>query len=188
MNMNDTRIIVSDETLQALKGTQLLVDTSLIIDISHHPAEFEPFFEQLEEVNCALVTIRDVRLEFLSKVKSTEQFKKNRDLIRRIILAYIDVETADMFNNNAFLFEFAKQSSKFSSVDFLLAKALQQPGLRLITSNHSDFTTRLFDVDHVITGVFENSIRSYGVYKLSENKYQAEVREDLRIYRKNHPQ
>jgi hypothetical protein len=130
----------------------------------------------------------EVRLEFISSNRSIKEFQTKRDFISKTIKVTVPASPDDIRADNIFLYLFGRQSAKFNAIDYLQARVLRQrPTFKLITANHTDFTSKLFDIESVINFITADTIITFGICSFSSNKYLKALKDAMREYKSAKP-
>ncbi|HLC49368.1 MAG TPA: hypothetical protein VJI96_03225 [Candidatus Andersenbacteria bacterium] len=182
MKTKKREILLTNQTLSNLQNKWLLLDTDVFIDASNFAEEFNYFFTKLKDANCTLTTISSVVVEFLRGAKSITDMSNKRAYIESIASI---LPTGEMASDKGamdliepqFLVAYGKSGKSVSYTDYLLAKTIKNYGDRmyLITGNHQDFPTSIFDRKHVLSVGHEFEVKTYGILQFNEDKYKLKM-------------
>lgn len=134
--------------------------------------------EELTRCNCDITAIGAVRLEFLSKSRSKEELAKKLAFYNSALTSseMTNRTFEHLFNDPALIYAFGKQANSFKAIDFMITAALKRYATKtlVLTNDHNDFTTQLFDLQDLIPlAPAQGSIIPFGLYSFSEEKYAA---------------
>lgn len=140
------------------------MDTNLLIDEYSHVDNYKEFLDALQKANVKLVSLEFVKFEFVrSKTidvvrRKEEHFSK---LISKILLLDEEVEKAVI----PVMEEYKQYMEGLPLTDLVLGACLKRySGLYLLTRDHTDFPTTVFDRLHIFNIEGIRDIRTYGVY------------------------
>jgi len=167
------KYIIGDGSSALIKAKPLLLDTNFVIDTIIFNKESVDLIEQLRTLKCDLITTRAVLVETLGGTKDFDYINakiKHLELLfqkpfEQIVKLPIEREMPDSDD----VLKFSRQCNKFDTTDFelyLTLKKYQHTGIMLITRNHTDFTSALFDRNGYITLFSNKEIKTYGLYSV----------------------
>lgn len=182
MKTKKREVLLTKQTLSNLKHTWLLLDTDVFIDASIFAEEFNYIFTKLKDSDCTLTTISSVVVEFLRGAKSITDMSNKRAYLESIATI---LPTGEMAGDKGamdliepqFLVAYGKSGKSVSYTDYLLAKTIKNYGERmyLITGNHQDFPTSIFDRKHIISIGHEFEVKTYGIFQFNKDKYNSKM-------------
>lgn len=147
-----------------LKNTTFLLDTNFFIDSYSHPAEFQKFITSLKKANIELVSTSFVKFEFV-RSKTIDVVHKKLRYFEEIVATLLpfDSETENLILS---IFEEYKQFMEgVPFVDLILGAYLKRyKNLYLLTRDHLDFPTTIFDRIQIFNVELVREIKPYGVY------------------------
>jgi rRNA-processing protein FCF1 len=164
--------IIHPDTEELLKNSTILIDTNFIMDAWMFKVEFADLLAKIYQLECDIVSIRSVLIEFLGGTKDEEYLKAKINFLELIFGKAIDQSFRTLpanrtFPNNEDFLAFSRQANKFGSVDFELFLNLAKyktPNFYLLTRNHGDFTANLFERKGFITLFGAKEVRTYCLY------------------------
>lgn len=148
----------------SLNNSTLLLDTNFFIDAFSKPKDFGEFIASLRTANVALVCCSIVRFEFTRSQHPDVLRKKIKyfdDLVENLLP--IDRKTEGLIFE--VMFEYKDAIIGVSVADVILAALLKRyRKLRLLTRNHSDFPTSVFQREEIFNIQSTRDIKTYAVY------------------------
>jgi len=170
--------LLRPDTVSEISGSAIILDTNTFVEGYSHPSEFAILLDELTHADCALTTIEPVRIEFLSKNRSIQELSTKAQFYEET-LTYPELPTRTFeaqLQEYSLLYAFGKQSQAFKAVDYMIAAAMKKytSHVLLLTNDHHDFTTQLFDLRMLIPLMpAQGCVISFGLYAFSEDKYAA---------------
>lgn len=174
------------EHLQRLRPNiqlkHLLVDTNFLIDVYKNPTVFEEILSFFLEEKIVLATIFPVVAEFLRGISILKDYRKKKEYLDSIIQITLPIGPKiqeDILRG--IIPAYREKGGLLSITDFLLAGVLmyyKNSPLILLTRNHRDFPTTIFDRIDVLPVEYEYEIQTFGFYRFSDSKFK-KVLEDL---------
>ncbi len=159
-----------------IRDKTIFLDTNVLVEGFRNPEAFSGLLEELTYHGCDLTAIGAVRLEFLSKNRSREELAKKLAFYNSALTSpeMTNRTFEHLFDDTALMYAFGRQANAFKAVDFMITAALKKYSAKtlVLTNDHHDFTTQLFDLEELIpleqpTG----GIVPFGLYSFSEDKY-----------------
>lgn len=160
------------EIQNLLSNKFLFLDTTFFFDAYPNPTLFVNLLRILKASQTEVVTIPLVRLEFLKGSDLIRDFELKNKFINEIVDAVIPVDPQVIKDLEQVSIVYRKDSSHLSVTDAMLAAFLKRynPSF-LLTRNHKDFPTSLFDRKILIPIEYEKEVQVHGVYQLNVGKY-----------------
>lgn len=170
--------MIDQSLLKKIKKKTILVDTNLLLYYLRYKQEYYPLLEGFETNDISLVTISPVKIEYYKGTNTNSQLKAKRELYRKTFdMTYpiLDDIVKETFKISLAYRDLAKSAS---STDLLLAGTLKRFGSKLIllTRNHKDFPTTIFNRVGIINIELERSIHSYSLIQFSQTKYEKRIK------------
>lgn len=177
------KLAVSEQFIGNLKSRFLILDTNVFIDASKPEgrAAFADFFTRLHSGGCLVVTITAVAIEFLKGARNFTEMRQLKDYLETVCNGVLILHEERDAANQSFIepelvLSYGERARLVSYTDYLLAKALKKyKTAALLTSNHKDFPTSVFDREEMVILHKEADVTSYGVYRFSEKKYSGRM-------------
>jgi len=169
--------LLTTKILNTIGTKSLLIDTNFLIDALRHSDEFRSLIDVLKNKEVKLSTSEFVLLEFFKGIDTKQHFVFKKNLYEKLSVIIHSSNEEFFANTSDMLFVYRKQGMSLDATDLYLSgmlKKLQKESL-LLTRNHSDFPTTLFDRVGVINVELETTILSYSLLKFSREKYSLAV-------------
>lgn len=168
--------LLRPDTLKEISHKTIILDTNALVEGYSSPIEFAVLLGELADAGCGLTTIGAVRVEFISKNRGKQELAKKLDFYREA-LTYPEIPNRTFeaqLNESSLQYAFGIQAQSFKAVDFMITAVLKKysSSCLLLTNDHHDFTTGLFDLKMIIPLMPERGcVVSFGLYEFSEEKY-----------------
>lgn len=148
-----------------LENGDLLVDTNFFIDSFHNPNNFAEFISTLKKGNVEIVTTSFVKYEFL-KSKTIDVVRRKEIFFNELVGVVLPLDSETEKQIVGLIEEYKQYMEGVSLVDLILGAFLKRYGnkLFLLTRDHKDFPTNVFDRMHVFNIDGIRDIKTYGVY------------------------
>src|SRR3990172_8649951 len=160
----------SHQIPKPLSNSTFLLDTNFFIDSYSRIEDFEGLVTEFKSNNIVLTSINLVKYEFI-RSKTIDVVKKKEKYFNEIVSVVLP------FDNQAeqYIVGIIEQYRQFmegvSLTDLLLAACLKRyHGLYLLTRDHHDFPTTIFDRIHIFNIESAIDIKTYGVYTYKPDK------------------
>lgn len=153
----------------------VFLDTNVFIDAYNNPELFRKEFDNLKDNGHVLLTLNTVALEFLKGSRSIQEYKKKQEFMNNIIemIFSFTKDAEDMALKLAIIFQ--SPGGNTAITDFYLGAILmkfQSLGSScVLTKNHKDFPTTIFDRLSLLTIQGEKDVQVFGYYKFNRSKY-----------------
>lgn len=179
--------------LQEIKGKYVLLDAGIIMMLIRSSLVLEEFTRVfISELGCILVTIPSVAIEFINGAArdndirgfkiNGERLSYSLEFLQRLVSQELPItnERANCVKILSIINSYAlcdnsefnqKQMPKPSFVDLTIGAMTFQKDLILVTLNHHDFPTYLYDRLALYSFAENNLVNTIGFYKISESKY-----------------
>ncbi|HUC90128.1 MAG TPA: PIN domain-containing protein [Patescibacteria group bacterium] len=168
--------LLSTDAIDNIRESTVILDANAFVNGYSYPTEFSALLGELIGADCTLTTIEAVRIEFLSKNRSTQELAKKIDFYQET-LTYPELPTITFgteLQEPSLLFAFGRQAHAFKAVDFMIAAAMKKYAAKvlLLTNDHHDFTPQLFDLKALLPFTpAVGGVVPFGLYGFSEEKY-----------------
>lgn len=168
--------LLRPDVLEEIQGRSIILDTNAFVEGYSNPSEFSALLDELAQEECNVTTIDAVRIEFLSKNRSTQELHKKVAFYQQV-LTYPELPTRTFepqLHEASLLYAFGRQAQAFKAVDFMIAAAMKKysGNTLLLTNDHHDFTSQLFDLKMLIPLMpSQGCVITLGLYAFSEEKY-----------------
>lgn len=160
----------------SLKHATFLLDTNFLIDAYSKPQQFGEFIANLKGLDIALVSINFVKYEFI-RSKTINVVKQKLIYFEEKVETVLPVDITTEKLVPGLIEEYKQFIEGVSVVDLLLGACIKRyKSLKLLTRNHSDFPTKIYNREHIFTIELENDVKSYGIYSY---KPEADVLEEF---------
>lgn len=168
------KILYDPKLLSDLSGKFIFVDTNIFISVLNFPEEMGQLFKELKSADCSLITIPQVLFEFTRGSDNLDLFNKRQKFIQDLASIYPIERHFEEERAAVIVLQRILGSSSYT--DFLLSLALCKfSDSYVISENHKDFPLQIFNREFVITVDTDKEIRNYGLYKLSQEKFEREA-------------
>jgi hypothetical protein len=163
-------------TLDLSKET-LLVDSTALIDAAKSD-EFLKLLQEISSGGCILVTIPSVVYEYTRTADTITEYNKRLDFISELGIVVLNrlEETAE--KHQVFAVAYNKSLNRKekgpSYTDALLCTtvyAYKHKNMMLLTANHKDIPSSIFDRTEFITIDISGDLRVEAIYKFSPTKF-----------------
>ena len=181
-----TSIIHSPELIESLKNTNLVVDSTAIIDASRN-SDFLKFLQELSSVDCVLVATPSVIYEILRFAKTEEKQAELKELLNDLNIQMSNgiEEEALKRDNLPFISAYINSvlgnknrekgpSFTDSLLCFLLYK-YRHTKIKLLTKNYLDIPPAIFDREEIIAYESSNQITTHAIYSLNEKRAERAI-------------
>lgn len=155
----------------SLNNSTLLLDTNFFIDAFSKPKDFVGLITSLKAANVALVCSSIIKFEF-TRSQNLDVLQKKIKYFDGLVenLLPIDRQTEELISE--VMSEYKDAIIGVSVADVILAAFLKRyRKLRLLTRNHSDFPTSVFQREEIFNIRSTRDIKTYAVYS-----YKPEVK------------
>lgn len=162
------------EIQNLLSNKFLFLDTTFFFDAYPNPTLFVDLLRILKASRTEIVTIPLVRLEFLKGSDLIKDFELKNKFINEIVDAVIPSDPQVIKDLEQISIIYRRDSSHLSVTDAMLAASLKRyhPNQSfLLTRNHKDFPTSLFDRKILVPIEYEKEVQVHGIYQLNVGKY-----------------
>lgn len=167
------KLLYDPKLVSRCKNKWLFLDADVIIDALNYE-ELLNLLRTLKETEAELLTIQSVFFEFMRGTQSIEAFNANINFFENLVTVYqIENRNAKLDGLEDFIVVMARIGGNKSYADFLLAACLYlfKNEALVRTGNNKHFPTSIFDRPEIITADYDSEIKSYGVYKFSDAKF-----------------
>lgn len=148
-----------------LIGSSVLLDACFLIDANSKPKLFGEFISSLKKQEVSFVAIDYVRTEFI-RTKSKSELHTKINYFKQIVDAILPVDRTTELLISGVIEEYGDYLTGTSAVDLYLAATLKRYGsLYLLTGNHKDFPTTVFDRFSPVNFPLANAIKTYAFYR-----------------------
>ncbi|MBU0979069.1 hypothetical protein KKF92_04570 [Patescibacteria group bacterium] len=169
-------IIIPSSLNRTVRNKHLLFDTSFFIDYEDHKDEFVDFLGRIKKLNCTLVTVDQVAIEFIKGSKSEEDMQKRLTLIQSCIESYLPV-SAQVYSQQIqeLILNYGRRSASADITDLVLGVLAKnhQKDLLILTKNSHDFPSHLFKLKShfLLQNKKSNTVQIYCIYqyRMGEN-------------------
>jgi predicted nucleic acid-binding protein len=147
-----------------LNNTTVLVDTNFFIDAFNQPEKFKSLIDSLKADGVDFVSISLVKYEFI-RAKTIDVVKRKEAFFNELVstILPIDKETEKLVIG--VIEEYKQYMEGLPVTDLVLAALLKKyRKLYLLTRDHKDFPTVIFDRCHIFTVGTLRDVWSYGIY------------------------
>jgi predicted nucleic acid-binding protein len=163
-------------TLPNIENKTIFLDTNALVEGHKSPEAFAELLVELTDHGCDLTAIEAVRIEFLSDNRNKSELAKKIEFYNTALTTpEMPSKTFEQnFSDSALLYAFGRQAHAFKAVDFMIAAAMKKYAKKvlLLTNDHNDFTTQLFDLQEILPlAQSTGRIVPFGLYSFSEEKY-----------------
>lgn len=168
-----TKIHYGQNLLSEAKNKFIFLDTNIYILGRRRGSKLGELLSDLQENGCTFLTIPPVVLEFCRGTATLEDYTARINYIDNLSTIYPIERHLQEQSEQAALSTFTLIISRLniknmSYTDFLLAYCLYKlPSAHLMTENHKDFPSSLFNREHIITLDFGDEIQTPAIYTLS---------------------
>ncbi len=153
----------------------LLLDTNIFINSikKDHKEAYARLFADLSKAKIQVVTIPSVQLEFNRGVKTINDYRLRERLLSDINVTVLNRVEEEYFNSTEFVIAYQGLAPGVSYTDLLLGLTLKKYGerLALLTSNHNDFPTTIYNREALVEVHGATWVESLGIYMFSQSKY-----------------
>ena len=165
------KILYDPKLIFDLSNANLFFDTNTFLGALRYEKIFGDLFKKLKVQKCTFLTIPSVSFEFTRGSNSITSFNERVKFIQDYTDAIIPIERyVDKLETLIIVLQ--RIAGTIHYTDFLLCACLYRfPRSFLITENHKDIPTEIFDRKYVITIDTNEQLRNYGIYKFSKDKY-----------------
>lgn len=158
-----------------LTSSSVLLDACFLIDANSKPKLFGEFISELKSRDVTFVAIDFVKTEFV-RTKSRTDLKTKLDYFGRVIDAILPIDNATESLVLGVIGDYREYLTGVSSVDLYLAATLKRyRSLYLLTGNHRDFPTLVFDRFFPINFELSNAIKTYAFYRYKSEGKKIEI-------------
>lgn len=169
-------ILYDPALLQNMADSCLVIDTCVLIDASKN-SELLKLLQELKKCGCELKTVSAAWVEFLRSARTSSERAGYRDFLLGLGLkCFRSAEQDQIFYPDGALFQLVLRQCKVkgpSYVDLLLLfMATQCANAKLVTSNHKDVPSEIFDVENIITTNRSGEFRTTGIYSFNSDHYK----------------
>lgn len=181
------------QCLQDIHSTEFIVDTTFLIDASKsllfekEASPYKEFLSLLVEKNIKLVTVQPVMTEFFKGANLLSDWRKKRDFFEEIIYWTLPLDPDIQTNIYRLTPLYRDKGSSVSFTDFTLgASSMKYRNAYILTRDHGDFTTKIFDRITVVPFQHnEGTVDLYGLFRASDMKIAKVQAELLEIDKKS---
>ena len=164
------------ELAKKLAGKHILFDTGVIIHSFQSYESFVDFFILLIKLNCHFAYFPLIEFEFIRGAYEEIHRRKRQEFLRNLSFLKLPFQGEDLINDAIRIANIyaARRNHKTSLVDCLIAAYLRKYSrhLILVTTNHQDFPTYLFDRLFIYPIDTEKDIITLAFYKFDQAKAQ----------------
>ena len=169
-----------DELKRKISNKFVLLDTGIIIRAFEHFEDFKGFFNLLETTNCHPVYFPFIEFEFLRGAYEPEHRSARREFLHTIPLDELPVPREEILDDAIRLANIYSNHKLHSAklVDCCIAAYLMKhtSNLFLVTLNHKDFPTFVFDRIFIYPVDTDNEVFPIGFYQLNVEKTENELK------------
>jgi hypothetical protein len=173
--------VITPSTLdQAVKNKHLLFDTSFFIDYENHKEDFISLLARMKKLDCTLVTVDQVAIEYIKGSKSKVDMRKRLALINSCIDSYLPVNTkvySEQIQEQ--ILNYGRRSASAAITDLVLGVLAKnhQNDLLVLTKNSRDFPSHLFRLEShfLLQNKKSNTVQIYCIYKYQVENGRSEV-------------
>lgn len=165
---------MTKEFAEKIRNKYLLFDTGVIIRAFEHFEIFEGLFSFLKQNNCAPVFFSLIEFEFIRGANTQSNKKKRDEFLEFIAMEQMSFKVDNTKDDiiaiaNAYS---ARKHFSASVVDCCIASFLKKysKNLFLVTLNHKDFPTFLFDRIFIYPVDTDKEVFPIGFYQFNEEK------------------
>jgi len=148
----------------------ILLDTNFFLDLFEHEKHYKQFFDVASDMKVSLVSCDLVRGEFVRTKDKDKLLAKNELFSRIVSILPMDKQISELLVPT--LSDYGHDIEGVSIADIILACFIKRySGLYLLTRNHKDFPTRIFDRSGVFSIEHEKDVKTYALYQYrADNK------------------
>lgn len=163
-----------------LTSSSILLDANFLIDANSKPKLFGELIFDLKSRDVTFVAIDFVKTEFV-RTKSKIDLVTKLDYFSRVVDAILPIDRSTESLIPGVIEDYGDYLTGVSSVDLYLAATLKRyRSLYLLTGNHKDFPTVIFDRFCPVNFELTNAIKTYAFYQYkSDNKKIVVASEDI---------
>lgn len=172
--------VSSMDYLSLPSNAVILIDTNFLIDSFSDQISYLDFFKKIKEQNRTIVSIDLVKCEFIRS--QNKQIVENKvDYFNQFVETILPFDQKISQILQSIIEEYAEDGIGVSVVDFYLACFIKRyQKLYLLTRNHKDFPTRIFQRSCIFSIGLRKDIKTYALYQYSpkEKKLIEEINPD----------
>ena len=163
------KILFDPELPTKLCNAYLFFDTNVFIGSFSYPDLFGELFQSL--INCEFLTIPSVAFEFTRGSQTVDDYNDRVEYLKNLAIVYpIERHIDDTFKVLINVIQKIKGTASYT--DFLFFSCLYKfTKSYLITADHNDCPLEILDQEFVITIDTGKDIKTYGIYKFSQDKF-----------------
>lgn len=172
-------------SLNTITLSHIFLDTNVFIDAFKNPESFHEIFVFLKKKDNVIFTINSVAIEFLRGSRSVEEFQEKKEFMLSIMNSEIFTltkQSEDLALELTLVYQ--SPGSSTAVTDFYLASMLGQfkhlKSTYLMTKNHKDFPTSIYDRCVLINIENTHDIQTFGFYRFNEYKYEQSLKKILK--------
>ena len=158
----------------------IVLDTNFLIDLFSHQESYAVIFQQIRDGENTIVSIHQVRTEFI-RSKTKDVVRSKSKLFNKLVESLIPIDKQICELVQPTIETYGQDIEGVSLTDIYLACVIQRYSqVYLLTRDHHDFPTRLFDRAHIFHIELNKEIKTYALYqyrKPEEKKIDAEIEE-----------
>ncbi|KKU78493.1 MAG: hypothetical protein UY06_C0049G0004 [Candidatus Amesbacteria bacterium GW2011_GWA2_47_70] len=159
------------------KGSTILIDTNFFLDLFSHKENYKGFFDTALENEVVFVSCDFVRCEFVRTKEKSKLIDKNNLFIEIVGTPLpMDKQISELIIPT--LEQYAQEIEGVELTDIILGCFLKRyQRLYLLTRNHKDFPTRIFERSHIFSIEHGRDVKTYALYqyRTKEKEVEAEV-------------
>lgn len=161
-----------------IRGKRLLIDTNFLLDYLRHYGDYVSVVNDIIANGVEFTTIDPVLIEYYKGVDTNHHLKVKTELFDKTLNKIYPISPRTIENTRQMSLAYRKDCAQISATDLLLAGTLKEKNkeLILLTRNHQDFPTTIFDRIGIINVELKRTVNSYSLIKYSHNKYTASVK------------
>jgi len=169
---------LENEIRSKLKKKTLILDTSLFIDGYENPEKIKPFTELCDDIECSLITMDSMYLEFIKGTNLKEDFKKKREYLEELIFSLYPTSKQSFNEANNIARALRENGGNIDPSDYLLATVIKKHPKKvfLLTKNYRHFPSPIFKKDIIIPFVTLNNVSNYYIISFDSKVYTKELK------------
>ena len=164
-----------------LRNSDLLVDTNFFIDSFSTPENFVKFISTLKQNGVEIVSTPFTKYEFL-KSRTIDVVRRKEKFFHELVGTILEFDINTEKQMIELIEEYKQYMEVVSVADLILGCLLKRykRNLYLLTRDHKDFPTTIFERRHVFNIDGIRDIKTYGVYSYGMlEKENKDVNDDI---------
>lgn len=155
---------------ELLRNSTFLLDTNFFIDSFSNPEVFKDIIFSFKDANIELASISFVKYEFI-RSKTIDVVRRKESYFDELVGVVLPFDLPTESQVISIIEQYKQYMEGIPLTDLMLAACLKRyQGLYLLTRDHHDFPTTIFDRIHVFNIESIRDIKTYGVYTYKSEK------------------